>query len=139
MLGLWIGYYSGALAALRSAFEALEYAALFHSEPRYAATWLKTEFLVISRKKPGDLRTDLRDLEDRARGSLNGVVTVPRELRAAVKGFWRSANDNIHATVWGLSEEFEAAIEAFIPDSLTDSTDDVEKAFDLWALESMYG
>ncbi len=42
--GLKTGYYSGAEAVLRSAFEALAFGSLFHSQPDQVAKWFRNQF-----------------------------------------------------------------------------------------------
>ena len=136
LLGLRLGYYSGAFASFRASLEALQHAALFHSKPEWTARWLKAEFVDATEQ-------ERKELKHNVRRALRAAVRAPRTLRQAIGGFWDIANGNVHATVRGLASEFGVEIEAFLPDTLEEAVEDVDaeeaaeaidKAFAMWGL-----
>lgn len=136
VIALKLGYYAGASAILRSAFESLTFAFLFNSEPSQVAMWLRNEFS----SRP---QTDLNNLRNqqikRSKKALWNLGNEPPLIRDVIGGFLREANKYTHATLIGLAKEFNIDIEYFVPDELARAEGDLDSALDRYALLSSFG
>ncbi len=128
--GLKLGYYSGASAILRSAYEDLSFAVLFHKEPSQIAKWLRNEFS-DNPKKIQPLRA--QQMSD-ARKAITSEEKESPTIIKAVSMYIKQANKHIHPSVIGLSEEFGIESDYFISDdmdrTLTEFKDNINKALE---------
>ena len=139
-IGLRLGYYTGACAVLRSAFEALTYVALFESNESEVAKWFRNEFS----DKPQSERDSLHSTQRKAakEALLNWENSRP-VIKDAMYDFLRTANKRIHSSIRGLAEEFGMDIGNLVPDELDEILlkveGDIGKALDTYALLSSFG
>lgn len=136
IIGLKLGYYAGASAILRSAFESLTFAYLFNSEPSQVATWLRNEF---SNRPQSDLSYLRNEQTKEAKKALLELGNEPPIIRDVIGGFLKEANKYTHATLIGLAREFNVDIEYFVPDELASAEDDLDSALDRYVLLSSFG
>ena len=112
-IGLKLGYYSGASAIIRSALESLLYATLFDSEPKQIEEWFINEF---SQKSSAEIN-GFRDAQIKeAKQSLLDLETGRLAIKDAMHEFIESANQKIHTSMQGLSEEFGIDVDSLLPD-----------------------
>ncbi len=137
--GLRLGYYTGASAVLKAAYDALLYAVLFHSEPGEVAIWFRNE---LSNRPEGELNTLRCEQRNKAKKALLGLEKS-RSIKDTMHDFVDKANLRIHSNVLGLSEEFGINIEYLMPDELgqiiSESNEDFDKALDRYAFLSSFG
>ena len=135
--GLSLGYYSGASAVLRSAFEALANAALLMDEPDQLAAWIRNQ---LSNRPPGELERDRQALNHKARAALLRFERDRRVVNDATRDFVEAANRHIHASLRGLAQQFGLEAEWLIPsdfdEALIRASDDFEKALGFYVLMS---
>ena len=137
--GLKLGYYSGASAVLRSAFEDLAYAVLFHSEPSQIAKWFRNEFS----KAPFELLISFREQQKKdAKQALFSRENSPAIIKDALSEYVNKANMRIHPSITGLSEEFGIDLEYFVNqemgEALSESGGDITKALDRYVLKTSF-
>jgi len=137
--GLKLGYYSGASAALRSAFEDLAFAVLFNLEPSQVAKWFRNEFS----KLPFDQLNSFRERQKKdAKQALLSQENSPMIIRDAMSDYVSKANMHIHPSILGLSEEFGIDLEYFINEemgeALSESEGDLTKALDRYILKTSF-
>lgn len=137
--GLELGYYSGASSALRSAFEDLAFAVLFHSEPSQVAKWFRNEFS----KRPFDELSKCREEQKKdAKKALFSQESSPVIIKDAMSEYVNKANMQIHPSIMGLSEEFGIDLEYFINEemgeALSEAEGDLTKALDRYVLKSCF-
>ena len=139
--GLTLGYYSGSSAVLRSSLDALEFAALFESDPSQLAIWLRNEF--SQSRSQGDLNRLRSEQSMAAKSALLRIESHPRAINDGLNEFWKGANRRIHATFQGLADEFGVQLEDLVPDYLEEtfvkSNYNVDKALETYVLFSKYG
>lgn len=108
--GLKMGYYSGANAVLRSAFELLAYAVLINSKPARAIKWLNNELTNISFAK---LMSYYRNETKKAKKEIYAKEKEPQIIKEAIEEYIKKANRCIHPSLVNLSEEFGIGLEFF--------------------------
>ncbi len=136
LIGLKIGYYSGAATLLRSAFESLAHAFLFDADPKQVAIWLRNEF---SSRPQYDLDVKRSEQTRDAKKALLHMENDPRTIKEATDDFWQGANKYTHATLQGLAKEFGVDISDLVPDELAQTEEDLDWALERYILLSTYG
>ena len=126
VMGLQVGYYSGASAVLRSAFESLAFASLFQTDPSQVSQWLRNEF---------SHRPDVDALRANQLKAAKRAVFDQEDDMAAIKEgvseFWRNANEHIHATIRGIAEEFGVDVLDLVPDDFEEAYPEAGRDFDM--------
>lgn len=135
--GLKLGYYSGASSVLRSAFEDLAFAILFHSEPSQVAKWFRNEFS----KRPFSDLSRLREKQKKeAKKALFSRENSPLIIRDTMYEYVNKANIQIHPSIKGLSEEMGIDLEYFISEemgkALEEAEGDLTMALEMFVLKS---
>lgn len=137
--GLRLGYYTGASAVLKAAYDALLYAVLFHSDPGEVAIWFRNE---LSNRPEGELNTLRCEQRNKAKKALIDLEKA-RLIKDTMHDFVDKANMRIHSSVIGLSEEFGIDMEYLMPSELgqiiSESNEDFDKALDRYAFISSFG
>lgn len=137
--GLKLGYYSGASAVLRSAFEDLAYATLFQSEPSQIAKWFRNEFSNAEYK----LLISFREQQKKdAKRALFSRESHPNAIKDGLSEFISRANIRIHPSIGGLSEEFGIDLGYFVDRELAESLSavdgDLTQALDRYVLKASF-
>ena len=122
--GLTLGYYSGSSGALRSAYEALIYAALFSTSPEEIPIWIRIEFSETP-------EPDRADQKRRAKRALLDQEKSRHVIKEALIQFVEDGNRRIHSTVKGLADEFGIDIDYLLPDDLEESFLQLGEDFDM--------
>lgn len=112
--GLRLGYYSGAAATLRSALESLLYATLFDAAPHEIAEWLRNERSSMPAWKLNQFRSRQKK---RALKALMKLESEPWVINPELDRFAKDANERIHVTLTGLSDEFGVEVGHLVPDT----------------------
>mgnify|MGYP001597260218 CR=1 FL=1 len=137
--GLRLGYYTGASAVLKAAYDALLYAVLFHSDPGEVAIWFRNE---LSNRPEGELNALRCEQRNKAKKALLDLEKS-RSIKDTMHDFVDKANMRIHSNVLGLSEEFGIDMEYLMPSELgqiiSESNEDFDKALERYAFLSSFG
>lgn len=112
-IGLRLGYYSGVSAIIRSALESLSFATLFDSEPNQIDEWFINEF---SQKSKSEKNTFYDNQTKSAKEALLDFENDRLAIKDAMHEFLEKANQSLHTSMRGLSEEFGVDIESLLPD-----------------------
>jgi len=137
--GLRLGYYSGASAVIRSAFEDLAYAVLFHHKPSQISKWWRNEFS----KERIELLISFREQQRRdAKNALFYQESSPKIIRDGLADYCNKANMRIHPTIVGLSEEFGINLDYLMSpemeEALLETEGDLERALNRYVLKTCY-
>ena len=137
--GLRLGYYTGASAVLKAAYDAMLYGVLFHSDPGQVAIWFRNE---LSNRPEGELNTLRCEQRNKAKEALLNLEKA-HSIKDTMHDFVDKANMRIHSNVLGLSEEFGIDMEYLMPNELgqiiSESNEDFDKALDRYVFLSSFG
>jgi len=121
--GLKLGYYSGASAVLRSAFEDLAFAVLFTLEPSQVAKWFRNQFSKLPFDQLGSFREQQKKHARKALLSQENSLIM---IKDALSEYVSKANIHIHPSILGLSEEFRIDLEYFINEEMGEALSESE-------------
>lgn len=136
VIGLRLGYYTGASSVMRSALEALSFAYLFDSEPQQVAVWLRNELSGRDHEEIEGLRSkQIRN----AKKSLLDQECKRQIVKDAMVTFCQEANKYTHTTILGLAKEFGVDIGYLLPDELAEAEGDPDMALERFVFTSQFG
>jgi hypothetical protein len=145
VIGLRLGYYSGANAVLRSALDALAFAALFWKEKGEVAKWFRNGLPLAEARSQSDEREATKHCNEQARKARRTLLEWEEKrdcsaIKEGMDAFVYEANQQIHPTIYGLAVEFGIEIADLCPDGLVQAFENCDKdivhALNLYALKS---
>jgi len=124
VIGLLLGYYSGAASQMRMAYESILYAFLFNFKPDEALSWLRTTLdTKIDREESFREKQRLRSLAIDLFNQWSGEKEVGKEI-------WERASGLIHHTVEAIADEAGLEPWQLMSDELIKAMDVAEDNFD---------
>jgi hypothetical protein len=135
--GLKLGYYAGASTILRSAYEDLSFAVLFHLRPDQLPKWLRNESSDIPFKEIKSFRAQQKS---EAKQVIYSEEKDSLIIKDAINQYIKKANKHVHPSLYGLSEEFGIEADYFISDELDkmliESKGNIAKALDKYVRQT---
>ena len=125
-IGTKLGYYGGAYAVIRSALEALSYAALFENN---AEEINKSFIYEFSERLDDELNRARNDQLKRAKKALLDLENDRQAIKDGLSEFLQKANPFIHTNLEGLAEEFGFDVGYLLPDDFQEEFEKAEGDF----------